>query len=69
MKKENKSGNFEVVKNPLKSILEKNVISISKQLTDVTGSGTMTLIFRYRNKKETKWTRYKGATKLYRYAY
>lgn len=35
MKKEKKSGNFEVVKNSLNIILEKNIISISKQLTDV----------------------------------
>ena len=35
VKKEKKSGNFEVVKNSLNIILEKNIISISKQLTDV----------------------------------
>ena len=35
MKKEKKSGNFEVVKNSLNIILEKNIISISKQLTAV----------------------------------
>lgn len=38
--------------------LDKIIGSISKQLTDVTNSDTMAVIFRYRNKKETKWTRW-----------
>ena len=43
VKKEKKSGNFEVVKNSLNIILEKNIISISKQLTDVIKRVTISL--------------------------